>query len=72
MSTYRALFLLLSLAMTASVVVGSEFLAADPGIPGSIPGTTKFSVMELERGPLNLVRIIELLEWKVGGSGLEN
>jgi hypothetical protein len=27
----------------------------------------------LERGPLNLVRIIEeLLEWKSSGSGLEN
>jgi hypothetical protein len=27
----------------------------------------------LERGPLSLVKIIEeLLEWKSGGSGLEN
>jgi hypothetical protein len=26
---------------TASVVYWSEFLATDPGVPGSIPGTTK-------------------------------
>jgi hypothetical protein len=26
----------------------------------------------LERGPLSLVRITELLEWKSSGSGLEN
>jgi hypothetical protein len=30
-------------------------------------------VVDLERGPLSLVRIIEeLLEWKSSGSGLEN
>jgi hypothetical protein len=40
--------------------------------PGSIPGATRFSE-GLERGPLNLVRIIEeLLEWKSSGSGLVN
>jgi hypothetical protein len=28
---------------TASVVYWSEFLATDPEVPGSIPGTTRFS-----------------------------
>jgi hypothetical protein len=28
---------------TASVIKWSEFLAADPEVPGSIPGATRFS-----------------------------
>jgi hypothetical protein len=60
---------------TVSVIWWSEFLAADPEVPGSIPGATRFfcEVVGLERGPLSLVRIIEeLLEWKSSGSDLEN
>jgi hypothetical protein len=46
----------------------SQFLAAKPEVPGSIPGAT----MGLERGPLSLVRINEeLLERKSIGSGLK-
>jgi hypothetical protein len=44
-----------------------EFLAADPGVPGSIPGATRFSELQWvrNRGPLSLVRINEeLLERK--------
>jgi hypothetical protein len=49
----------------------SEFLATDPEVPGSIQ--IFWEVVGLERGPLNLVRIIEeLLEWKSSSSGLEN
>jgi hypothetical protein len=41
----------------------SEFLATDPEVPGSIPGAARFfvKVVGLERGPLNLLRIIEEL-----------
>jgi hypothetical protein len=41
---------------TASVVKQSEFLAANPEVPGSIPGTTRFFFLVavgLERGPLS-------------------
>jgi hypothetical protein len=40
--------------MTASVVWWSDFLAANPEVPGSIPGTTRFFrvAVGLERGPL--------------------
>jgi hypothetical protein len=34
---------LLPAAQTASVVYWSEFLAAKPEVPGSIPGATRFS-----------------------------
>jgi hypothetical protein len=47
-----------------------EFLATE--IPGSILGATRFfwEVVDLERGPLSLVRITEqLLQWKSSGSG---
>jgi hypothetical protein len=33
----------ISLRMTASVVLWSEFLAADTEVPGSITGATRFS-----------------------------
>jgi hypothetical protein len=38
-----------------------EFLATDPEVPGSIPGTTRFfrEVLSLERRPRSLVRINE-------------
>jgi hypothetical protein len=51
--------------MTASVVWWSEFLATDPGVPGSIPGHYK-KLVGLERGPLSLVSTTEeLLDRKV-------
>jgi hypothetical protein len=43
--------------------------------PGSIPGATRFflKVVGLKRGPLSPVStIVELLERKSSGSGLEN
>jgi hypothetical protein len=42
--------------MTASVVKWSEFVATDPEVPGSIPGTTRFfcEVVGLERGSTQL------------------
>jgi hypothetical protein len=47
----------------------SQFLAADPEVPGSIPG----AVVTLERDPLSLMTIIEeLLGRKSSGSGLHN
>jgi hypothetical protein len=61
--------------MTASVVQWSEFLAADPEVPGSMPGATRFfwGVMGLEQGPLSLVTTIEeLLGRKSSGCSLEN
>jgi hypothetical protein len=41
----------------------AEFLATDPEVSGSIPGTTTFllEVGGLERGPLSLVRKTEEL-----------
>jgi hypothetical protein len=36
-------FFVLSISWTASVVYWSEFLAADPEVPGSIPGAARFS-----------------------------
>jgi hypothetical protein len=57
------------------VVWWSESLDTDPVVPGSIPDTTLIfrEVMDLKRGPHNLVRIIEeLLERNSSGSGLEN
>jgi hypothetical protein len=59
---------------TASVVSWSEFLAANPEVPGSIPDATRFWVaVGLERGPLRLVKINEELpNRKSSGSGLEN
>jgi hypothetical protein len=51
---------------TASVVWWSEFLAKDPGVPGSIPGHYKKKVVGLEWGPLSLVSTPEeLLDRKV-------
>jgi hypothetical protein len=56
---------------TASVVWWSEFLATDPKVPGSLPGTTK-KVVCLERGPLSLSSTTEeLLGRNSSGSGLE-
>jgi hypothetical protein len=53
------------------VVQWSEFLATDPEVPGSIPGTTKI-VVGLERSPLSLVSTTEeLLGRNSIGSGLE-
>jgi hypothetical protein len=39
---------------TASVVYWSDFLAADPEVPGSIPDALRFFLVAvgLERGPL--------------------
>jgi hypothetical protein len=51
------------------VVQWSEFLHADPEVPGSIPGATRFFCLAvgLERGLLSLVRINEeLLDEEVG------
>jgi hypothetical protein len=43
------------------------------GGPGSIPGTTRKKVVDLELGPLSLVSTSEeLLGRKSSGSGLEN
>jgi hypothetical protein len=41
-----------------------EFLAADPEVPSSIPGATRYFciVVGLERSPLSLVRINEELK----------
>jgi hypothetical protein len=51
---------------------GQEFLATDPEVPGSIPGTTK-KVVGLERGPLSLVSTTEeLLGRNNSGFGLES
>jgi hypothetical protein len=53
----------------------SDFLDADPEVPGSIPGTIRFSENQsLWNGVHSaLVRINEeLLERKSSGSGLEN
>jgi hypothetical protein len=50
-------------------------MAANPEVPGSIPGASKIFriTVGLERGPLSLVRINEeLLERKSSCSGLEN
>jgi hypothetical protein len=51
-----------------------EFLAANPEVPGSIPGATRFFrvAVGLERDPLSLMRINDILERKSGGSDLEN
>jgi hypothetical protein len=44
----------------------SEFLATDPGVPGSIPDTTRKKIVSLEWGPLSLVSTTEeLLDRKV-------
>jgi hypothetical protein len=41
--------------------------------PGSIPGSTRKNLVDLERGPLSLVSATEeLLGRKSSGSGLEN
>jgi hypothetical protein len=53
----------------------SEFLAANPQVPGSVPDSARFSrvAVVLERGSLSLVRISEEeLERKSSGFGLEN
>jgi hypothetical protein len=53
---------------TVSVVSGSEFLAADKEVPGSIPGAIRLVAVGLERGPFSLMRIHEeLLERKRSG-----
>jgi hypothetical protein len=58
---------------TFSVVQSSEFLATDPEVLGSIPGTTRKKVVCLERGPLSLASTtVELLGRNNSGSGLEN
>jgi hypothetical protein len=47
--------------------------AADPEVPDSIPGATRFLRISLERGALSLVSTTEeLLERKSIGSGLES
>jgi hypothetical protein len=47
------------------VVLWSEFLTTDAGVPGSIPGHYK-NVVGLERGPLSLVSTTEeLIDRKV-------
>jgi hypothetical protein len=48
---------------TASVVLWSEFLTTDPGVPGSIPGNYKKKV-GLERGSLILVSTTEELLYR--------
>jgi hypothetical protein len=51
---------------TASVVEWSEFLATDPGVPGSIPAALQKKVVGLERCPFSLVNTTEeLLDRKV-------
>jgi hypothetical protein len=58
--------------VAASVVYWSEFLATDPEVPCSIPGTTK-KVVGLELGPLSLVSTTEeLLGSNSSGSCLES
>jgi hypothetical protein len=37
------MMMIIIIIITASVVLCSEFLATDPEVPGSIPGTTRFS-----------------------------
>jgi hypothetical protein len=61
-------FFLLGVEWTDSVVWWSEFLVTDPGGPGSIPGTTRFSgekkgklVVGVERDPLSFVSTTEEL-----------
>jgi hypothetical protein len=60
--------------MTASVVYWSRVPGYRSSGPGSIPGATKifWEVMDLERGLLNLVKIIEEVFQGNSGSGLEN
>jgi hypothetical protein len=63
----------MKLSLTASVVMWSELLAADPEVPGPIPGATKFSEEQWVWNGVHsaLVRINEeLLERKSSGSGL--
>jgi hypothetical protein len=51
----------------------TEFLAANPEVPGSIAWAVRFFCVTvgLQRGPLSLMRINEeLTERKIGGSGL--
>jgi hypothetical protein len=51
---------------TASVVLWSEFLATDPGARIRFPALPEKKVVDLERGPLNLVSTTEeLLDRKV-------
>jgi hypothetical protein len=59
---------------TLSSVQWSEFLATDPKVPGPTIYVTRFpEKMDLERGPLSVLRINgELLERKSNGSGIEN
>jgi hypothetical protein len=54
------------------VVRGPGYRSRDPGFDSRCYQIF-WEVVGLERGPLNLVRIIEeLLEWKSSGSGIEN
>jgi hypothetical protein len=57
--------------MTASVVQWSEFLATDPEVLGSIPGSSRFSEKQwVWNGVTHLVRTTEeLLGKKSSGSG---
>jgi hypothetical protein len=59
------------ITVNASVVKWSEFPVTNTRVPGSIPGVARFfrTAVGLERGPLSLVSITEvLLEWKSSGS----
>jgi hypothetical protein len=61
--------------MTASVVLWSEFMATNTGVPGSIPGVARFfwAAVGLERGSLSLVNNLRsYLEKIVAAPGLEN
>jgi hypothetical protein len=54
------------ISSTASVVVGSEFLATDPEARVRIPALPEKKVVDLERGPLSFVSTTEeLLDRKV-------
>jgi hypothetical protein len=59
---------------TASVVWWSKFLATDPKVPGSIPGSTRFSKMLWTwNGVYSASWVTEMqLERKSSNSGLEN
>jgi hypothetical protein len=74
---YLAKFVIEMLLVTRDRLCG--LVVRVPGYRSRGPGFDSrryqifWEVIGLERGPLNLVRIIEeLLEWKSSGSGLEN
>jgi hypothetical protein len=69
----NALFFMVSMFLTSSVVYWSEFLATDPEARVRFPALPEKKVVGLERSPLSLVSTIEeLLGRKSSGSGLES